>query len=222
VVFKCQDKDDPTLKAELTVDASFEFVWHIAGDEVSSTLVSVERLTDLDGYALHGTSGHFVSVDLGPDTSGAFMSGDEVTCDPKTIQVDRTSLDHLVATTDASRAKEQTFATCSDGSRHGRTTFTVRPDLGNTGALIEGTDADGDDFVLHATSATTPEEETVTYSGNGATTVVAAGQHISPFTEITTDETGEMSWDAAGDLAPAGGCTFDGETFAEGLVHAGS
>jgi hypothetical protein len=228
VLLDCIDNSDVTRTAHLTVDSAFAYTWKIGEGSVSGSLVSVDPPSnDLNEYILHGTDGFFVTLD--PTTLTVFESGVDLECDPASAKLDKAALDNLVQLTAASRARQQTFATCQisqGGGSMAPSTWTVRPALGGPGALIEGEAADAN-FALMTSTISSGADGKTTYKGTGGSVVVAAGQHTTPFTTLTgtpgsTAGTTVFSWDAddgAPEQAlPTNTCTVTGLDFAKTLL----
>jgi hypothetical protein len=225
VLLECTDVVDPTSSALLTVDASYQLTWRIGlatNPTQKSTLIGVEHSTTdgIESYDLQDTLGFY--LDLNVPNLVIAMSTLDVQCDPATATIDWSALDHLVAATTASRVRQRTYATCRSGDVSA--TFTVRPSLGGSGALIEGNDADGDAVALLATSVR-KDLGTVTYTGQGALTVFGVGQHVSSFTTIfsqTTASDTTLGWDGTFSGEPVtltnGVCDVSGDAFASGLI----
>jgi hypothetical protein len=227
VLVDCVDKTDPTAKALLTIDSSFKFSWTLVHDTVTGTLYELDK--EQDGqYLMHGSDGHFVAFD--PETNFVDMGGLDVECDTSTAKIDTAAFDRYVAITATSQAKQEPFATCQldiSGGTSTPSSWTVRPSLDGSGAIIEG-DHVGDEFVaLLVTSIDSGSGGATAYKGLGSTIEFAAGQHVTTFTTLTgtpgSDGTTTFSWDRIGEDGqpaplPSNSCKVTGADIAKSLL----
>jgi hypothetical protein len=225
----CTDTDDPTMKALVTVDSSDRFSWQIGEMKPEvSTLADVAK-TVQDGttsYTFHLASGRFVSISMSKDHTSVSFSGLYAMCPAQTAVLE-SAIAPLLAATAASEAQKQTFATCQfhgeGASVPEQDTFTVRPSLDGHGAVFEEASNEDSDqtFVLlarHVQAVGNPRGSM--YKGEGGVAVFAAGQHVSPVTELTVTGSSPASiqWDWQEKL-PSNECQVTGAAYASSLLH---
>ena len=221
VLASCKGVTDPTTTSKVTVDPHFKVSWTLGPTSQAGTLLGVTHThKGPNTYSVASTIG--IGLEIRVDEKMLIASAFDGDCDPASFTFDQAALDRLIAATGASEARSQTFASCGHDAAPAGHVFTVRPDLAGTGALIEGTDAAGDDpFALAVTRVVTSGDK-VDYVGEGVLTIFGAGQHPFAFTTITTTGT-SLHTDRKDDadeplVGPDDRCTFEGADFAKSLV----
>jgi hypothetical protein len=213
-LFACTDKADPTTKAALSIDAYFHLTWTLAAEHNKASLLGVTKQAQdgITSYTLQTASGAYISLDQAADgTMTASRSGYEVDCG-KSVSMNDAALAHLIEKTARTMQAQRPFAVCSFdmGDQQSETdTITIRPSLGGTDVVIEGSEGDTS-FALLTHDVPATGTETV-YAGEGGTTVYAAGQHTASFTRLTVNNSSpaSLSWNAAESL-PANKCQLAG------------
>jgi hypothetical protein len=225
----CVDRLDPSRTAALDINSAFHISWSIGGASGDATLAGVELLRSGDRvtYQFHATSGELFDVDVAVQSIG--LGTAFVACDPASARIERSLLDDLVTATNATKAKQQSFASCVAGGGTGAlpTALTVRPALAGAGALIEGVSS-GARFVLLARELPESGTGTVTYKGEGGTSALSApGTKDLTFSDLVAHPSAlpeaSLSWDATdrgGVRVPFanGHCTIDGLAYASSLI----
>jgi hypothetical protein len=231
-IVSCADVDDPTTKGTLTVDSSYRFTWQIGDSQnrpETSTLVEVTKNVQDGGetsYSFHLASGEYISLDIRKDGTSVSFSALYAMCAAQTPVLE-SALAPLLAATDASKQRKQTFATCDfhgDGaSVPEHDTFTVRPSLDGHGAIFEEASNEDNDqsFVLLArkvVAAGSPRRSI--YEGQGGVAVFAAGQHVSSVTQltVTSSSPASLQWNWQEKL-PSSQCQVTGAAYAASLLR---
>jgi hypothetical protein len=227
-IVSCADAEDPTMTAELTVEPGARFGWRIGemSPEVSAVAEVVRNVQDgTVSYSFHLASGRFVSLSMSEERVSVSFSALYASCSGKTA-VSESVIRPLLEATAASEARKQTFATCKfhgDGAEvPEQDTFTVRPSLDGHGAIFEDDSKDSDQtFVLLARQVdAAASSQRSTYKGEGGVAIFAAGQHVSPVTELTftgaSPATVQWNWQ---EELPSSECQVTGTEYASSLIH---